>query len=166
MPRVRFFPAFSPTSFERCSNLLGWNQNKGGIIAIRLRKVNAVDSFFDFNHVLGTMLHELVHIEIGPHNAKFYALLDELWSKAEELMDKGITGIGPFESKGYRSGGPLKSNAEMRDARLTAALKRQRVGSLMSGSGKRLGGSRVGKDIRALAAEAAERRAGEKGGKK
>ena len=32
-----------------------------------------------YNDVLGTVLHELVHIEIGPHNAKFYKMLDELW---------------------------------------------------------------------------------------
>lgn len=43
---------------------------------------------------------------------------------------------------------------------MQAALKRQQIGTLMGGSssGKRLGGSRVGKDIRTLVAEAAERR--------
>jgi hypothetical protein len=33
-----------------------------------------------------------VHIAIGPHNASFYKMLDELWEEAEALMDKGITG--------------------------------------------------------------------------
>lgn len=48
----------------------------------------------------------------------------------------------------------------MREAQVQAALKRQQIGTLMGGysSGKRLGGSRVGKDIRTLVAEAAERR--------
>jgi hypothetical protein len=134
---------------------------QGDTIAIRLRRVRSDDSFFDFHHVLGTMLHELCHIVHGPHNDKFYALLDELWGEAEALMDKGVFGLGPFESTGYRAGGILKSQADAREAQVQAALKRQRLGALMGGpsSGKRLGGSRVGKDVRALAAEAAERRA-------
>lgn len=37
---------------------------------------------------------QLCHIIIGPHNAAFYKLLDELWSEAEDLMDRGITGSG------------------------------------------------------------------------
>jgi hypothetical protein len=31
---------------------------------------------------------------ISPHNAAFYKLLDELWSEAEDLMDRGISGSG------------------------------------------------------------------------
>jgi hypothetical protein len=31
---------------------------------------------------------------ISPHNAAFYKLLDELWSEAEELMDRGVSGSG------------------------------------------------------------------------
>ena len=107
------------------------------------------------------MLHELAHIEVGPHNQKFYSLLDELWSEAEELMDKGIKGLGAFECEGHRSGGLLKSKAGMREAQVQAALKRQKMGVLMGGasSGKKLGGCRIGKDVRQLAAEAAQRRA-------
>jgi hypothetical protein len=37
---------------------------------------------------------QLVHIAISPHNAAFYKLLDELWSEAEDLMDRGISGSG------------------------------------------------------------------------
>lgn len=29
-------------------------------------------SFFSYEHVLGTMLHELTHMEVGPHNKQFY----------------------------------------------------------------------------------------------
>ena len=117
------------------------------------------DSFFDFQHALGTMLHELCHIVHGPHNAQFYALLDELRGEAEALIDKGIVGLGAFETgTGSRLGGRVKLHADLRESQLQAALKRQRIGSLMS-SGKRLGGSLVGKDVRTLAAEAAQRRA-------
>ena len=142
-------------------NLMGWNQNRGETIAIRLRQVRSDDSFFDFNHILGTLLHELCHIVHGPHDTHFYALLDELWGEVEGLMDKGVSGLGPFESTGYRAGGILKSHADAREAQVQAALKRQRLGTLMGGpsSGKRLGGGSVGRDVRALAAEAAQRRA-------
>lgn len=37
---------------------------------------------------------QLCHILIGPHNAAFYKLLDELWGEAEDLMDRGISGSG------------------------------------------------------------------------
>jgi hypothetical protein len=75
-------------------NLLGLNVNRGAEVKIRLRPHHSQDSFYDFNHILGTMLHELVHIVHGPHNAAFYKLLDELWEEAEDLMDKGIGGSG------------------------------------------------------------------------
>ena len=35
------------------------------------------------------MLHELVHMEIGPHSAKFYKMLDELRDECEKLMREG-----------------------------------------------------------------------------
>lgn len=35
------------------------------------------------------MLHELVHMEINPHNAKFYKMLDELRVECEKLMREG-----------------------------------------------------------------------------
>lgn len=35
------------------------------------------------------MLHELVHMEIGPHNAQFYKMLDELRDECEKLMREG-----------------------------------------------------------------------------
>lgn len=48
----------------RSPNLLGLNVNKGAEIKVRLRKTKDGD-FFDFNHSLGTMLHELCHCEHG-----------------------------------------------------------------------------------------------------
>lgn len=35
-----------------------------------------------------------MHVVVGPHNASFYKLLDELWGEAEDLMDRGISGSG------------------------------------------------------------------------
>jgi hypothetical protein len=73
-------------------NLLGLNVNRGQEIKIRLRYPGNEGSFYEWHHVLGTLLHELVHIVHGPHNAAFYKLLDELWEDAEDLMDRGISG--------------------------------------------------------------------------
>ena len=61
--------------------LQGLNVGGGGggtrEIRIRLRRHGREVHFFDFEHVLGTMLHEMVHNHHGPHNATFYKLLDQ-----------------------------------------------------------------------------------------
>ena len=49
---------------------------------------NDISSFIDFESVLGTLLHELVHIAYGPHDAQFYKLLDELQNECESDMAK------------------------------------------------------------------------------
>lgn len=60
----------------------GLNINGGGgrtsEIKIRLRPHKSGSSFFPYEHLIGTMLHELVHNVQGPHNAVFYKLLDEI----------------------------------------------------------------------------------------
>ena len=48
----------------------------------------------------GTLLHELCHCDVGPHNAAFYKLLDTLWEEVEALEDKGYTGEGDDGSGG------------------------------------------------------------------
>ena len=35
-------------------------------------------TFLDYMEILGTALHELAHMEVGPHNAMFYSLMDRL----------------------------------------------------------------------------------------
>jgi hypothetical protein len=88
--RVPLLSEFMP----RNPNLLGLNVNRGQEIKIRLRPHHSPNAFFPFDHILGTMLHELVHIVHGPHNANFYKLLEELTAECEELMAKGISGTG------------------------------------------------------------------------
>ena len=75
--------------FPRNDGLLGMNVNRGAKILIRLRPPSDRGSFYPWEHLLGTLLHELVHMEIGPHSAAFYKALDALWKEAEALMDKG-----------------------------------------------------------------------------
>ena len=47
-------------------------------IKLRLRYANSQENFLPYTSILGTMLHELCHNHIGPHNQKFYTLLEEL----------------------------------------------------------------------------------------
>ncbi|CAI9295438.1 unnamed protein product [Lactuca saligna] len=94
--------------FDRPKNprLLGLNVGHGLHVKLRLRKPNTDWDFYPFDHVLDTMLHELCHNTIGPHNAGFYKLWDELRKECEELMSKGILGSGDgFDLPGRRLGG-------------------------------------------------------------
>uniref|UniRef100_K3WLY5 WLM domain-containing protein n=1 Tax=Globisporangium ultimum (strain ATCC 200006 / CBS 805.95 / DAOM BR144) TaxID=431595 RepID=K3WLY5_GLOUD len=56
--RVRRLQEFFPTN----PHLLGMNVNKGVKIYIRLRPANAPGTFFPFEALLETMLHELTHM--------------------------------------------------------------------------------------------------------
>ncbi|KAL7615493.1 DNA-dependent metalloprotease WSS1 [Lactuca sativa] len=122
--------------------LLGLNVGHGLHVKLRLRKPNTDWDFYPFDHVLDTMLHELCHNAIGPHNAGFYKLWDELRKECEELMSKGISGSGDgFDLPGRRLGGfshqpPLSS---LRRTALAAAENRARQGP--SGP-KRVGGDK------------------------
>lgn len=60
------------------SSLLGLNIGAGKEVRIRLRKPGREGEFLPYESLLGTMLHELVHNDHGPHDAKFYKLLDEI----------------------------------------------------------------------------------------
>ena len=82
----------------RRSNLLGQNWNRGRKIEIRLRRGTkqsyTYDSLFllviacrflEFECILGTLLHELVHIEISRHGNPFKKLLTEITDECEQL---------------------------------------------------------------------------------
>uniref|UniRef100_A0A7S1XMW3 WLM domain-containing protein n=1 Tax=Phaeomonas parva TaxID=124430 RepID=A0A7S1XMW3_9STRA len=169
--RVPVLEEFLPKS----PNLLGLNYNSGAKIRVRLRRNRGGGGFFEYNHVLGTLLHELVHNQIGPHNKSFFALLDTLWTEVENGgPSPGVAGSGaaatlahvPFLGRGDRVGGDHgrpRSEEELRQLRSEAAAKRARLGRLAAGSGRRLGGAASGgaKDadsLRRRVREAAERR--------
>ncbi|KAI9138839.1 WLM domain-containing protein, partial [Paraphysoderma sedebokerense] len=129
--------------YPKNSALLGMNKNRGQEIMIRLRPHYDDKVFLEFNDILGTMLHELVHIVQGPHDQKFYALLDQLWEEYEKLVDSGFSGDG-FESEGIRLGVGVSHNLPPEEARrraLAAAEKRRIQNELMiNPGGVRLGG--------------------------
>ena len=108
--------------------------------------------------VLDTMLHELCHNVIGPHNKAFHNLWDELRAEWETLMIKGFTGEH-FLNEGRRLGGSsrLTPDEARRQARQAAEARRNKQDT----AGQRLGGKvpRPGQDIRKVIADAAQRRA-------
>uniref|UniRef100_A0A7S3E8Z9 WLM domain-containing protein n=1 Tax=Rhodosorus marinus TaxID=101924 RepID=A0A7S3E8Z9_9RHOD len=86
--KVRVLAEFYPPQ----SNLLGLNHDHGRKIEIRLRNPRDENQFLSEESVLQTLLHELCHNEIGPHNEQFYKLLDEITAKAENLIiSKGFS---------------------------------------------------------------------------
>jgi len=147
--------------FPSNPSLLGLNINGGQKILLRLRPAHAPDTFYDEDHVVRTMLHELTHNVHGPHDDKFYKLLGELEDEYDALRRSGYAGEG-FFSKGQRVGANVSHNVPIRLGRtkaLEAAEKRRKVGEMMSGGGRlggRPGASRL--TPREAAAQAAERR--------
>ncbi|EQC28135.1 hypothetical protein, variant [Saprolegnia diclina VS20] len=154
--------------FPKNANLLGMNVNHGWKIYVRLRPAERPTSFLPFEHLLGTMLHELVHMKIGPHNAAFYKLLDELTSEMESLMAQGLIGItgAQFQNagQGHALGGANARNVAK--AAADAAIQRMRHQALVGANGScRLGGdasataaSLTPAMLRQKALKAAERR--------
>jgi DNA-dependent metalloprotease WSS1 len=129
-------------------NLLGININRGKVIKIRLRNSQNPDLFLEFHDLIGTMLHELVHIEHGPHDIKFYRLLDEIYSEYENDLDNG------FKPDGDKLGGIIRTKQEQ----LKLIEKRVWLNGLMHVGGRKLGGFKSTKNIKELVAEAAVKR--------
>ncbi|PSS29655.1 hypothetical protein PHLCEN_2v2803 [Hermanssonia centrifuga] len=145
--------------FPESPNLL--DVNGGQKILLRLRPARAPHTFYDEEHVIGTMLHELTHNVHGPHDEKFYKFLSELEDEFEALKRSGYAGEG-FHSNGRRIGENVSHNLPPHVARakaLEAAEKRKNLSNVLGGA-RRLGGSvpRRALSPRELAAEAAERR--------
>ena len=117
---------------------VGDNLNMGQRVRLKLRKNNSGD-WFDYDHVVLVMLHELCHNDIGPHNAKFFKLLDEITVECEELMAKGIGGSGAgFDAKGQRLGHRGGwGGIETRDPRKAAAEAAARRAGYQAALGRR-----------------------------
>jgi len=58
-------------------DLLGYNQNSGGMIVLKLRTDN-VKGFRPYHDLINTLLHELTHNVWGPHDQNFWKLFGEL----------------------------------------------------------------------------------------
>lgn len=116
------------------AGLWGLNQNRGQIIYVRLRKCK--DVFLEYEHVLGTLLHELVHNTIGPHNAEFKKLLAQYEDEIDALYNAGIYGDDPFLTKGYKlDTSKLFTEECVNRDRLFKAAEKRRVQNMIQGSG-------------------------------
>lgn len=147
---VRLLAEFYPME----QNLLGLNVGQGQKICLRLRYSGDSNQFLPFENVVDTMLHELAHIEQGPHDEKFHALWDQLRDEHESLIRKGYTGEG-FLSEGHRLGGKRIPIEEAR-RRARASAEKRRNTNISRTLGGRAPPS--GQNIRGVIAYAAERR--------
>jgi len=105
--------------------LLGYNTNAGAQIHIRLRTQD-LSGFLPYMSLIDTLLHELCHNEVGPHNEHFWHLFCQL--KADYLR-----ALLRFSSRGDLYGGRsalslADAAEEVKDVRssVLAALERDR----------------------------------------
>ena len=122
------------------ASLLGLNLNHGQEISIRCRKSNNKRDFYDFDHILGTLLHEMVHIVHGPHDETFDKLLNELYEQVENGSPLTIIDCG--HKLNLEKKNPPRHL--VRNLAVVAAEKRAKHESLM-GSGKS-GGSHLARN--------------------
>jgi hypothetical protein len=88
------------------NNVLGYNQSQGNIHTIHLRMRDARNHavLLPYEEVAGTMSHELAHCVYGPHNAKFYKLMDEIQEQHAVFLAKGVVAdTGGFPVGGQQS---------------------------------------------------------------
>ena len=143
--------------------LLGMNYGPGVRIHIRIRSLRT-GALFPHSAVMETMIHELAHQDIGPHNAAFYALMEKL--KAELAALPAPT--TPFSGRGRRlaaygaSSARRASPSARRAAAAAAAQARMKTRSLLGSAPRVVGGRRSvpvsREEKRKLLARAAERR--------
>jgi DNA-dependent metalloprotease WSS1 len=151
--KVKHLQEFYPSN----PNLLGLNVNHGLVVKVRLRKHSNKSAFLEYIDVLGTLLHELVHIVHSAHDQKFYKLLDELWDEIDESLvsgghfgftvfrpssPKANSDFNPFGGRGRKLGSSRATGkTPLREKALRAAETRASGSSSSSSSGSRkLGG--------------------------
>lgn len=132
-------------------DLLGYNQNAGEKIVLKLRTDN-LKGFRPYHDILNTLIHEMTHNVWGPHDQKFWKLYGELkaqymrfhrfWSHSgksaegasqfqgfaggdSEEIDEGRASGGGF---GQILGGAAPSQMSPRARRLLAAEARAALG--------------------------------------
>ncbi|KAI8644151.1 WLM domain-containing protein [Parasitella parasitica] len=141
----------------------GMNVNRGWKINLRLRPHHDETQFLEYEDILGTLLHEMAHIVRGPHDEKFYQLLDELKQETEILISSGYRGEG-FYSDGNKLGSRSVPRHLSNEIAAKAAEKRLQTAKIMlPADGIRLGGSHIKNMTPSqLAARAAQKRQSDK----
>lgn len=112
----------------RQKNILGYNQNKGSVIALRLR-TDDLTGFRHYNSIIKVMLHELCHNIHSNHDADFHKLnkdLNQEWEKSKgRTISSGAIGSfpSPVTSKVNALGGRPVAG-DQREIMYEAAMKR------------------------------------------
>lgn len=104
--------------------ILGYNQNKGMVIALRLR-TDALDGFRAYSSIIKVMLHELAHMVFTNHGADFHALDREL--NGDYARFKGHSVSSSYSSSSYSSTASTSTGL--------VAVGPQRLGGSQSGEG-------------------------------
>ncbi|POM68281.1 Neutral zinc metallopeptidase, Zn-binding site [Phytophthora palmivora] len=154
--------------FPKDGALLGMNVNRGAKIYIRLRPKQTPETFYPYEALLETLLHELTHMVHGPHNQAFYRYLDDLKHEMESLMMRGLVGEEGAKFVDAGTGQRLGGNnvgVPIRLAAVLAVKRRKQYNSLLGGeTSRRLGSARPSNEVlnpqtlRRKVLEAAERR--------
>eukprot|EP00438_Fugacium_kawagutii_P004606 Skav228997 [mRNA] locus=scaffold127:199578:200786:+ [translate_table: standard] len=125
-------------------DLLGYNQNFGGMIVLRLR-TDTLKGFRPYHDLINTLIHELTHNVWGPHDHNFWKLFGELkaqymrfhrfWSHGGRAADSNAAGQfqgfdgqdeGPKDANfGQRLGGEVELSEEERRLKALAALEQR-----------------------------------------
>ncbi|KAJ1679543.1 hypothetical protein EV182_001838 [Spiromyces aspiralis] len=114
--------------FPKDKSLYGINVNHGKDIKIRLRNPNSPHTFLSMNFILGTMLHELGHIEVGPHNQNFYDLLNRIKVETEEAISKDRQLWGIYSGdESLRNGIKLDTEMPRIDTRSKQVMRELRL---------------------------------------
>jgi len=147
------------TEFQpRQPNLLGLNVIHGDHCTIKIKCRKSDQSLYDYQHILGTLLHELCHLVHGPHNQAFYTLLDQLYQETESGQAPDVLGPSCGHKLSTNTHNPT-NRYQARDKALAAAEKRQQINQLMS-KPTRLGGKpTLNLTPQQAAAQAAQKRA-------
>jgi hypothetical protein len=109
---------------KMANNIWGYNQTtssgyrKSHTIHLRLRHTsNHHTRFLPYEDVAGTLAHELAHCEHGPHNDKFYKLMDEILDQHAGLMALNLSSNGASIPSFAGAGQALGGNQNMAGAR-------------------------------------------------
>lgn len=142
--KVGILTEMSPKeSKERMANkgqpdmdLLGYNQNHGDMIVLKLRTDNT-KGFRPYHDLINTLVHEITHNVWGPHDHNFWKLFGEL--KAQYMRFHRFWSHGGHTAEGGAGGQQFGGFAGDDEAELAPA----------SGFGNVLGGAEDGSALRA-----------------
>lgn len=153
-----FAPGARRKRRKMANNVWGYNQTsfRGGrgkshTIHLRMRHPTDHARFLPYEDVAGTLAHELSHCEHGPHNDKFYKLMEEILEEHAQLMASGMSfGGAPmqaFGGAGQKLGGPTAATWGAASAAATTNNQNSNntaVGAF-AGKGHTLGGGGGGR---------------------